>query len=89
MSEDALSNAIVSEAVFNQNYYQDFASETPRYCELVKCKYVFNKQYNTNTGNFLIPAVCNALQTEIQIYKKTCDVHYTVTQHPPGHPGVK
>ena len=67
ISYNQICDALISEIVFNRDTYSEFATEGQ---DIVAeaCKFIFQKDYNTDTCDIVLSAIANACQTKVVIY---------------------
>ena len=74
MSYDQMCDALISEIVFNRDTYTEFATEGQ---DIVAdaCKFIFQKDYNTDTCDIVLSALSNACETNVVIFQHQENSH--------------
>jgi hypothetical protein len=82
-----VSRSLIREVSLNQSYYDDFSTENDIIREVKD--FVYRKKYDTNTGDIILTALCNALETTAYVYQKVQGaMGYRELRMTPGRQGV-
>ena len=68
VTRNQLCDALVSEVVFHREYYEQFATDDQDVVSGI-CRFVFEKDYNTDTCDLLLFALSNAFQITVKIFQ--------------------